>query len=839
MAVSSISNMLNRKIRLTGMSSGLDTDAIIEQLMSVEKAKVDKIKQERQILEWKRDTYRDIISKLRSITDEYFNVLKPKTNFTSTSAFSSFKITSSKESAVTATANAAAASKVHSITVKSLASAGNIVGTSGLVQGIKGSNTVSSTSLQGRELNFTLDGVTKTISLEDYADINDLEQKLETALGKAFGAGKIDVLTTGGKIEFKCLVNGSTLTISEPANNYISSLGFSDGQKNFITGGSDVNSDYSLYTNGSFKITVGSGEAQTINISEATDIDDLTAKIQQAIDNNSELSGKVHVSNDGTKLSFTTLSGETVKLTSGDSNNVLDKLGFSNGATATGISSSVIDLSGNEKGKTFIVNINGVDKTIEIDKNYSDLDELASYIQSQLGGTVKVTKDASSNKLIFSSDGTDKLIFKKGPEDGLEKLGFAANDNKSNRIAFNISIESLNSKLTNNFNITDPNANIVFTINDQVIDVGKSYANATMNDVMNAINSSKAGVKVSYDSLNDRFIMESKTLGATSTIEITDTDPSNGLLKAMGLVGGTYTAGKDAEFTLDGVTDMKRGTNEFTIDGVTYTLKEVTTEPVTIDVKADIDGVVENIKNFINSYNDMISKINSVLTEERDRKYPPLTDDQKKAMTEDDIRRWEEKAKSGLLRSDSILENIVTSLRRALYDKVEGSSLSLYQIGITTGLYQDKGKLVIDEEKLRAALTDNYDGVVQLFTQSSQYTYSQALNDSDKRSVRYKESGIAQRIYDILQDNIRTTRNASGKKGVLLEKAGLVGDMTEYDNLLVNEMKEKDELIDNLLAKIYEKEEYYYKKFAAMEKMLDAMNSQSSWLTQQFSNYRG
>ena len=347
------------------MSSGLDTDAIIEQLMSVEKAKVDKIKQERQILEWKRDTYRDIISKLRSITDEYFNVLKPKTNFTSTSAFSSFKITSSKESAVTATANAAAASKVHSITVKSLASAGNIVGTSGLVQGIKGSNTVSSTSLQGRELNFTLDGVTKTISLEDYADINDLEQKLETALGKAFGAGKIDVLTTGGKIEFKCLVNGSTLTISEPANNYISSLGFSDGQKNFITGGSDVNSDYSLYTNGSFKITVGSGEAQTINISEATDIDDLTAKIQQAIDNNSELSGKVHVSNDGTKLSFTTLSGETVKLTSGDSNNVLDKLGFSNGATATGISSSVIDLSGNEKGKTFIVNINGVDKTIE------------------------------------------------------------------------------------------------------------------------------------------------------------------------------------------------------------------------------------------------------------------------------------------------------------------------------------------------------------------------------------------------------------------------------------------------------------------------------------------
>jgi len=86
-------------------------------------------------------------------------------------------------------------------------------------------------------------------------------------------------------------------------------------------------------------------------------------------------------------------------------------------------------------------------------------------------------------------------------------------------------------------------------------------------------------------------------MGATSEIELTDTDPANGLLKAMGLIGGTYTAGTDAEFDLDGVTGMKRSTNEFTIEGVTYSLKGVSSEPVKIDVKADIDAVVENIKN--------------------------------------------------------------------------------------------------------------------------------------------------------------------------------------------------------------------------------------------------
>jgi len=174
-AVNNISNLINSRIRLTGISSGLDTDAIIEQLMSVERAKVDKIKQEKQILEWKRDIYRDIINKLRSITDEYFNVLKPKTNFTSQSAFTSFKISSSNESVVTVTANASAASKVHSITVHSLASAAKIVGTSGLVDGIKGSNAVNTLSLQGKEINVTLDGVTKTIALEDYTSLSDLE----------------------------------------------------------------------------------------------------------------------------------------------------------------------------------------------------------------------------------------------------------------------------------------------------------------------------------------------------------------------------------------------------------------------------------------------------------------------------------------------------------------------------------------------------------------------------------------------------------------------------------------------------------------------------------------
>jgi len=172
-------------------------------------------------------------------------------------------------------------------------------------------------------------------------------------------------------------------------------------------------------------------------------------------------------------------------------------------------------------------------------------------------------------------------------------------------------------------------------------------------------------------------------------------------------------------------------------------------------------------------------------------------------------------------------------MRTALYDKVEGTSLSLYQIGISTGSYKDKGKLKIDEAKLREALQDNFQEVVKLFTNKSQYSYDESLSDLEKRQTRYRESGLAQRLSDILQDNIRTVRDSNGKKGKLLEKAGMSGDLSEFNNLMNSEINNKNKLIDTLIEKLFEKEDYYYKKFAAMEKILSEMQNQSNWLMSQ------
>lgn len=286
--------------------------------------------------------------------------------------------------------------------------------------------------------------------------------------------------------------------------------------------------------------------------------------------------------------------------------------------------------------------------------------------------------------------------------------------------------------------------------------------------------------------------------------------------------------GVNAVMNIDG-TDVQRTTNKFTIEGIAYDIKAAGTATVT--VSADPDALIEKIKGFVTKYNEVIAKINGELNEERFRDYSPLTEEQKSEMKDKDAELWEEKAKSGLLRNDSILQNILYSMRKALYDKIEGVDISLHDIGITTSsTYRDGGQLVINEDKLRQAIIDNPDKVAQLFSKKSQYDYE----DSANRSARYNEEGIAQRLYDIIQDNVRTTRDSNGNKGILLEKAGIAGDITEFDSLIVDEIKAKERLIQTLYEKLLVKENTYYAKFTAMETMINRMNSQSAWLSQQF-----
>ena len=184
----------------------------------------------------------------------------------------------------------------------------------------------------------------------------------------------------------------------------------------------------------------------------------------------------------------------------------------------------------------------------------------------------------------------------------------------------------------------------------------------------------------------------------------------------------------------------------------------------------------------------------------------PLTEAQKKEMKEEDIAKWEEQAKKGLLRNDIGISTLLNELRASVYQKIEGLNLSLADIGITTGAYNDRGKLVIDEQKLRNALKENGDNVMKLFTQNS---------SSEDKSVKYKESGFIPRLLSSFTDyNGKVDFDALSQK--------------------INEYKDH---IKELEYKMYLKGEKYYKKFAARESALAKMTSQSMWLAQQLGMY--
>jgi flagellar hook-associated protein 2 len=174
-------------------------------------------------------------------------------------------------------------------------------------------------------------------------------------------------------------------------------------------------------------------------------------------------------------------------------------------------------------------------------------------------------------------------------------------------------------------------------------------------------------------------------------------------------------------------------------------------------------------------------------------------------------------------------------MRQAIYSKVKDAGLSLNDIGLETGSWQEEGKLYLDEEKLKNALLTNPDGVTKLLSgvSAENPAYTRTLT-TDQRKDRYEKSGIFQRISDIIEDNISTSRDGYGNKGILLEKAGIEDDSSNYDNLMYEELRVYDNKINDMLERLEDKEEDYYKRFSNLESMLNKMNQQSAWLTSQF-----
>ena len=279
--------------------------------------------------------------------------------------------------------------------------------------------------------------------------------------------------------------------------------------------------------------------------------------------------------------------------------------------------------------------------------------------------------------------------------------------------------------------------------------------------------------------------------------------------------GAVRIVGSDSEIWLNGA-KYTSNSNSYSINGVNIQAKEVTgDETVTINVDTDVDGIYNNIKEFLKGYNELIKNMDEKYNAASAGKYEPLTDEEKDALTDSEVEKWEKKVKDALLRRDSTLGTVTTAMKNSMMKSfdVNGQKMSLSTFGIKTlgyfsagdnerGLYHIDGDA--DDEnssgnadKLREAIANDPESVVNFFQKLSNDLYDTLTN-------KMKGSTLSS-AYTVYNDKqMKTDYNAYKTK---------ISDLEDY---------------------LKQKEDYWYKKFSAMESALSKMQSSTQNLTSLF-----
>ncbi|TYC85976.1 hypothetical protein FXB42_08965 [Acetobacterium wieringae] len=467
--------------------------------------------------------------------------------------------------------------------------------------------------------------------------------------------------------------------------------------------------------------------------------------------------------------------------------------------------------------KSFLLKMDGQVRTITLDAAFKTaVEQPGVSIQSFEAALQTKIDDAFGKKsngealikvsmsgggvLDLKASGSQLTVSALNGDDTLEKLKLS--DGQTDRISTTKTLADIASSLEipligDEFN---------FSIN------GKQFnfkSTDTLSAVISKVNTSDAGVTMSYSSITDKFTLTSKVSGAGDNIKVTESP--GGLMESLGLAGAgaKKTDGLNAELIVNNQS-IVRTSNSIEVDGVKIELLEKSEEAITINSKADATNLKDTIKNFVTDYNNMIEMMNKLVKEKSDSNFPPLTEDQKADMSEKEIENWEKKAKVGLLQNDSILKGIASKMQSMIYGSAVSGGISLNDLGITSAGYSENGKLKIDEAKLTTALETKGTAIQELFTT--------------------EKTGIAQQLNEIINAAAKTS-GTKGSRGSLIEMAGYESTLSNTENSITESITKTNKSIATLKTKLKTEETYYWNKFSALETALQQLNTQSSMIT--------
>lgn len=788
-------------LRLGGITSGFDTEAMVTQLLSSYQTRIDKQSQKITKLSWQQSAYQDITKKITEFKNTYFDVLKRDTYLMSPSTFNKFKAD------VTATSNADAAGLTVSTTSNSSSGSYKIK----LNQAAKASTAQGNSITSG---NFKLD--------------------LDKALSSA--SGEVKTNDDGSKtwtmnFALDVQVGGIRKTISFSADALL---------------GADGN--------------VADKDAAKSSI-----IDSLNQKLQESFGYSGKTSGatgatdangkewflQVKLGSDG-KAEFQVGGNASVSVAENKGNFGLaqpkEKVAISTGSVVTGVNALQVEIG----GKNVSVAFNGVSSTYYDSKGqtgneailaeYKEL-KTAAYRKSYNLADNEIVSDEQLEKFNYSNEQAAKDKNAASIKEALKGVaGYTFNfdgtyvtaaDSNGNSVDFSMtSVEggtlgltkaSASNKISSGSTLSDlgfkPEADGTYKLNINGTEISLDKK-STISSMMSAVNKSAAGVTMTYSSLTNSFTLESKEFGGTGKVEVGDTSlgRSLGLVDDNGTVGASE--GQNAIFEINGQ-EVYLNDNTYTLDGNTFTFNDNMTigETYTVNIAKDSTTVKDALKKFVESYNKLIDDVygyigKSPAKDDDGNTYEPLTNAEKDEMSEDEITKWEEKAKQGVLYNDSTVSTVMSQMRSALYTSVtldDGSKFGIYNLGIkTSSEWSEHGKLQIDENAFDKAFENNEDAIIKLFT------------DSD--------TGMMKKLNSVIDGAVKSS-GAANTRGTLVRKAGKADSSVTTDSTIYKEMVKMQDRLKELQDRYDTKEEYWWKVFTNMETAMADLNSQTSYIS--------
>lgn len=766
-------------IRLSGMASGLDTDTIVKELVSAYSTRKDNIVKQQTKLEWTQDAWKGMNTKIYSFYSSKLSSMRFSASYSKKTS------SISNSSVAKVTASSGAVNGTQSLKVKQLATSGYLTG--GVISDKDGNNLKGSSKLS------------EVRGLESLANLGSIEVKSGDKITSIDLSGDMTINQLVAKMKDADL----NASFDEKNQRFFVSAKTSGLDGDFALNAGTSDAITALKSLGLYAVT--DAELSKYTADAAINVDEETAKAYEA-----------------KKAAYTDASTEEKKLTElidtltkKQEELALSKEYQTAKAGYLSMNFSVteepeLDAQGNavldEEGNPVMREV------VKFESDTARADKIASIEQaiSDLeAGIEALNKKVADGEELTDQEAADKASMENRLKAAKDALAIVGNDTLTAadiKAAGDTTAEEL-TKVTDELNGTTTE---LFKAQDAVSTPEK--LNAYVAERNAEIDTQNAELKTK---LQDYYT----NLKATAQ-DVLDTYQTD-----LAANAAVRIVGQDSEIELNGAT-FKSNTNSFDINGLTIQATATTRkagapedsmnsddfDAVTITTDTDIDGIYNMIKDFFKDYNELMKSMDTAYNAASASEYQPLTDDEKEAMTDDQIEKWEQKIKDALLRKDSTLGTISSSMKTIMSRSfmVGEERLSLSSFGIKTSGYfasskEERGIFHIDgnaddatssgnDDKLRAAIAQDPDRVIEFFSKLTTDLYTDLTNKMASSSL-----SSAYTVYNDKQMQ------------------------TQYNNY-------KSEIAD-WEDKITDYEDRYYKKFAAMEKALASLNSQTSSLS--------